>query len=52
MSRPVSKATSWLGQAARPFRGSMRSLGALSFHGLLCPATSIRLANAERVFSI
>ena len=36
------------GQAARPFRGSRRSLGAVSFHGLICPATSMRLApNAE-----
>jgi hypothetical protein len=31
VSRLVSKATSWLGQAARPFRGSRRSLGSLSF---------------------
>ena len=44
MSRPVSKATSWLGQAARPFRGSRRSPAELSFHGLMCPASSILLA--------
>jgi hypothetical protein len=40
----VSKATSWLGQAARPFRGSRRSPTELSFHGLMCPASSILLA--------
>ena len=44
VSMPVSKATSWAGQAARPLRGSSRSLGVLSFHGLICPASSIRRA--------
>ena len=44
VSIPVSKATSWLGQAARPFRGSSRSAAELSFHGLMWPASSIRLA--------
>jgi hypothetical protein len=29
VSIPVSKATSWLGQAARPFRGSRRSVAEL-----------------------
>jgi hypothetical protein len=42
--RPVSKATSWPGQAARPLRGSWRSLRMLSFHGLMWPARSMRLA--------
>jgi hypothetical protein len=51
VSRPTSKATSWLAQAARPFRGSRRSLGALSFHGLICPATSMRLAPDVEGFS-
>ena len=44
VSMPVSKATSWAGQAARPLRGSRRSAGELSFHGLMCPARSIRVA--------
>ena len=44
VSIPVSNATSWLGQAARPFRGSRRSVAELSFHGLMCPASSILLA--------
>ena len=43
-SIPVSKATSWLGQAARPFRVSRRSVAELFCHGLMCPASSIFLA--------
>src|SRR5579875_893075 len=35
VSMPVSKATSWAGQAARPLRGSSRSAGVLSFHHVL-----------------
>src|SRR5690348_9671476 len=44
VSRPVSKATSWAGQAARPFRRSRRSAGVLSFQGLMWAARSIRAA--------
>src|SRR5215469_1446209 len=35
------------GQAARPLRGSRRSAGELSFHGLKWPASSIRKAPNE-----
>src|SRR5260370_38750607 len=50
VSISVSNATSWLGQAARPFRGSRRSVAELSFHGLMWPASSILLATPGHGF--
>jgi len=44
----VPEAASWVGQAARPLRGSMRSPGVLSFHGLMWPASSIRRRRMPR----
>lgn len=41
-SNPVSKATPWAGQTARPLRRSRRSAEVLSFHGLIWAANSIR----------